>query len=320
MIKVLQATPAPPIVAPPALCRRIADFMSQASIEATRPSAAEVQELGAILPAGAEVYLTALPNRDPMEIVETAVAVRRAGLEPVPHVAARHHADLESIATLLKRLHGEAGVTCVMLIGGDMATPLGSVRDARQVIDSGVLQDSGILEIGLPGFPDGHPVVGDDELECALVTKLAAAQSAGIDTHIVTQFCFEAEPVLNWLTRLRARGVNAPVRVGFAGPTSLMSWLSFARRCGVRASAETLAKRSGLIKQAFRSVSPDPQIRQVAEATLNGDWGEVASHIFSFGGIVSTARWTVGPARGPIELTADGFEVVGRPAPIRLKA
>jgi methylenetetrahydrofolate reductase (NADPH) len=197
-------------------------------------------------------------------------------------------------------------VTKIMLIGGDTATPAGAVADAHQVIASGVLQENGVRQVGLPGFPDGHPVLSDEEVECGLVTKLAAAQSAGLEPVIVTQFGFEVAPILRWLEWLRARGLNAPVRIGFAGPTSLMTWLNYARKCGVRASAEALAKRSGLMKQAFRTVAPDPLIRAIAEATAHERFGDVAPHVFSFGAIAATARWTMGSASGAIRLTDEG--------------
>ncbi len=296
---------APPLSDERALSRVI-EFMSQASFEATKPSQGDIRTIGTILSPGMPVYLTALPGRDPTELVATAISVRDAGLVPVPHLAARHHKDMRSIDRLLGRLNGEARVTRIMLIGGDTSVPVGSVADAQQVIDSGVLQGNGIRDVGLPGFPDGHPILSDDEVECSLVTKLAAAQSAGLDTHIVTQFGFEVPPMLRWIAWLRDRGVNVPVRVGFAGPANLMTWLNFARKCGVRASAEALAKRSGLIKQAFRTVAPDPLIRQVAEASADGRLGDVSPHIFSFGGIASSARWTMAPVKGAVRLTPEG--------------
>ena len=70
MIKVLHARPEASALTPAAARTRIVDFMRGASIEATRPSDAEVAQLGAILPKGTEVYLTALPGRDPAEQVE----------------------------------------------------------------------------------------------------------------------------------------------------------------------------------------------------------------------------------------------------------
>ena len=306
MIDTSRAPKMPPPLDAVSSKQRIVGFMRDASFEATRPSPADIRAIGGILTPGMYVYLTALPGRDPTELVATAMSVRDAGLTPVPHIAARHFEDMRALERLLGRLNAEAGVTRIMLIGGDTGTPAGSVADAQQVIDSEVLQKNGIREIGLPGFPDGHPVLSDDEVECSLVTKLAAAQSAGLEPHIVTQFCFDVPPILRWIEWLRDRGLHVPVRVGFAGPTSLMTWLNFARKCGVRASAEALAKRSGLIKQAFRTVAPDPLIRQVAEATAGGRLGEVAPHIFSFGGITSTARWTMGPATGELRLTPEG--------------
>jgi methylenetetrahydrofolate reductase (NADPH) len=290
---------------------RVVAFMRDASFEATRPSLADVRAVGVILHKGMDVYLTAVPGRDPTELVATAIALAEAGLTPVPHVAARHYPDMKAIDRLLTRLSAEAGVSKIMLIGGDTATPAGSVADAHQVIESGVLQKNGIRQIGLPAFPDGHPVLSDEEVECSLVTKLAAAQSGGLEPVIVTQFCFEIAPILRWLAWLRDRGLNAPARIGFAGPTSLMTWLNYARKCGVRASAEALAKRSGLMKQAFRTVAPDPLIRAIAEATAHERYGDVAPHIFSFGGVAATARWTMAPASGAIRLTEEGgFETI----------
>jgi methylenetetrahydrofolate reductase (NADPH) len=96
------------------------------------------------------------------------------------------------------------------------------------------------------------------------------------------------------------------VRIGLAGPTSLMTWLKFASKCGVRASAEALAKRSGLIQQAFRSVAPDPLIRSLVEAKAGRAYGEVTPHIFSFGAIVPTARWAMALAQQPLRLTHEG--------------
>ena len=284
----------------------ISQFMRQVTFEVTRPSLADNRALGSVLLPGMEVYVTALPGRDPTELVATAQDLTQAGLKPVAHIAARHFDSLRAIDHLLKRLHSEAGVTSIMLIGGDTGQAAGSVQDALQVIESGLLQANGIERVGLPGFPEGHPALSEEEVECSLVTKLAALQGAGLEAHVVTQFCFDVEPILQWLDWLRARGLTIPVRIGLAGPTSLMTWLKFASKCGVRASAEALAKRSGLIQQAFRSVAPDPLIRSLVEAKAGRAYGEVTPHIFSFGAIVPTARWAMALAQQPLRLTLEG--------------
>lgn len=284
----------------------IASFMRSASFEVTRPSQQDIHDLRATLSPGTDVYLTAVPRRPPDEIACAAHQVRMAGLEPVPHIAARHFSSLKEIDNLIRRLVRDAEVNKIMLVGGDMPPVAGAVPDALCVIQSGLLQASGVKAVGLPGFPDGHPVLSDDELELALVTKTAAAQSAGLEAHIVTQFCFDSRPIVRWLGWLRQRGVNLPVRVGFAGPTSLMSWLKFARKCGVRASAEALASRSGLAKHAFKAVAPDVIVRDVAAVANEGHFGRVEPHFFGFGGAGVTARWAAAPAAGRIALTEQG--------------
>ena len=140
----------------------------------------------------------------------------------------------------------------------------------------------------------------------SLVTKLAAMQNGGLDGYIVTQFCFHAHTIIRWLEWLRARGIQSHVKVGLAGPTSLMTWLNYARKCGVKASAEALASRSGLVKHAFKPVAPDTIIRKVAGAWAQKHVGDVAPHLFAFGGIGATAKWPQPAIAGKIKLNADG--------------
>ncbi len=294
--------------APPAsdIVSRIADFMRGTSIEATRPTKADAETLRETLPSGTRIFLSAVPKRPRDEVVAAARAIRDVGLVPVPHIAARSFPDIAAAADLLTRLKGEADVRALLVIGGDLASPEGDILAAQQLIESGVLRACGIERVGIAGYPDGHPRMSDEELESTLVTKVAAAQSAGLDVHIVTQFCFEPQAILRWIEWLRRRGLHLPVEIGLAGPTSLMTWLNYARRCGVRASAEALARRSGLVKHAFSAVAPDPIIRALVEALPREDLSEISPHLFSFGGIGPTARWAAGAMRGALTLDKDG--------------
>lgn len=289
----------------------IMTFLQSASFEATRPSSADIRSLGEILPRATRVYLTAIPGRPLDELVAAAQAVRAAGLEPWPHVSARHFSDIGTVASHVRDLRAQADVRGLLLVGGDIAQPKGAVRHVLDIIESGVLEEQGIAEVGLAGFPDGHPQMNEDELEANLLTKLAALQQHGLDGHIVTQFCFDARPLIAWLEWLRGRGVHTPVRIGLAGPTSLLTWLNYARKCGVKASAEALASRSGLVKQAFKAVAPDPLIRTLAAAQANGQLENASAHFFAFSGVVQTAQWAKAPMTGAIRLNKEGgFDAV----------
>jgi methylenetetrahydrofolate reductase (NADH) len=247
---------------------RIAAFMDGFSIEATRPSDADIAAL-ATLKRGARVYLSAVPNRPAHESLGAAILVRAAGFEPVPHVAVRNFAGIAALDDFLARLNGEAGVTHVLVIAGDRAE-CGPLRRALDAIDGGALRRRGIRTIGIAGYPEGHPRIGEVELNRALGEKIAAAEATGLTVEIVTQFCFNAGAILDFLARLRAFGFEHPVRVGLVGPTGLAPLLRYAARCGVRTSAQALVQRSGLVRQMFAMTTPDDLVRALAEAAPAG--------------------------------------------------
>ena len=200
----------------------------------------------------------------------------------------RAAADLQN---LLASLRGEADVRRLLVIGGDVDTA-GPFADALAVIQKGRLRETGIDEIGIGGYPEGHPRIAPDRLETALDQKIAAARAAGLRVHIVSQFSFSPEHILAWLKRLRACGIAVPVKVGMAGPTSMPALLRYAKRCGVNASLRGLM--SGAAAGLLGNVGPD---RIIEALSLARDLGDAAPHYFSFGGAVETARYACSTSR-----------------------
>ena len=127
----------------------------------------------------------------------------------------------------------------LLVIGGDVDAA-GPYPDALSVIQKGHLREAGIEEIGIGAYPEGHPRIPAGRLEAALDEKIAAATAQGLGVHIVSQFSFSPERILAWLRQLRACGIDQPVKVGMAGPTSVPALLRYAQRCGVAASLRGL--------------------------------------------------------------------------------
>jgi len=267
------------------------DFAQQFSIEATRPNASEIAALADILPPGTPIYFSAVPTITAAELIADAALLRKSGLEPVVHIAARRTRAAADLHDLLSRLHGEADVRRLLVIGGDVE-PLGPFNDALAVIQKGRLREAGIAEIGVGAYPEGHHRIPASRLEAALDEKIAAAAAQGLAVHIVSQFSFSPDRIVAWLRRLRACGISKPVKVGMAGPTSVPGLLRYAKRCGVDASLRGLM--SGAAAGLIGNIGPDRIVEALAAA---GDIGDSAPHYFSFGGAVETARYACSTSR-----------------------
>ena len=286
----------------------IAAFMARASFETTRPTLGDIEALRAGIAPKTPIYVSAVPAHPLALQIDTATSLAAAGFEPVPHIAARRFSSGAELDRHLGRLNDDAGVRRVLAIGGDLAAPAGPFFAAIEVIESGLLQSRGIVDVGIAAYPDGHPRLGASELDRALAAKVEAAAETGLAVHIVTQFSFSAPSILNWIGRLRDQGIDLPIRIGLAGPTTLSGLLRYARICGVTASAQGLMRHTGLARQLFGMVTPDSVLRPLAEATAGRT--DVAPHIFSFGGLAAAARWAAAAAAGRITLDgADRFTV-----------
>lgn len=262
--------------------------VSAYTLEATRPTADELARLAALVPPGQPLYLSHVPSQSVREIAGLAIAVRRAGLEPVLHLAARRIASPDDLTECLKRACGEAGMRRALAIGGDIPQPMGPYADALALIRGTDWHAAGIAEIGIAGHPQGHPAIAADTMTRALTDKLAAARDAGLRTHIVTQFAFSAAPIVAFVQNLRAAGVTVPVRIGLAGPTRLTALLRYAARCGVAASAQGLMSGAATALALAGRVGPDTVLDALRRTP---GLGAVAPHYFSFGGLMETARY-----------------------------
>jgi methylenetetrahydrofolate reductase (NADPH) len=265
---------------------RAAEIVGHYSIEATRPSAADIEAVAAHAGPGRWLYLSAVPAQPLADLAGVAAQVRRAGLEPVVHLPARRLASKAELIEILARLRGEADVRRLLVLAGEFDPP-GAFADALALIRDGGLRDAGIDDIGITGYPEGHPRIGSEQLAAAMADKIAAAQEQGLRLHIVTQFAFSAEPIAAWIRGLRGQGIALPVRVGLAGPTSLTALLRYAKRCGVNASMRGLA--SGAAASLIGNVGPEKIVD--ALCADSADLGEISVHYFSFGGIADTARY-----------------------------
>ena len=224
--------------------------------------------------------------------VSGAKQIRSLGFEPVPHISARRLRSSAELQEFLSRLREEAAIHRVFAIAGDLPAPAGPYEDALAIIQSRELVDSGVKHVSISGYPEGHPQISQTKLWEALRTKHRVLKERGAIVEIMTQFSFDAAPVLLWLERLREEeGITATVRVGLPGPASVRTLLRFAKVCGVSATAGVMAKYGVSITHLLSTAGPQRLLRAFLAQLRPGVHGSVRFHFYPFGGLKNTVSW-----------------------------
>jgi methylenetetrahydrofolate reductase (NADPH) len=281
-----------PASATESLNERLSELLTAGSLEISPRELHRAGEVAALLPAGSCVYIPSLPGLPLARTLDAVAALRAAGLDPVPHVSARRIRDAEEFREFLKNAAARHSVHRVLLVGGDEPRPRGPFRDSLEVLERGVLKECGIREIGVPGYPEGHPRIALNALESALKRKIALAAEQGMGTYMVTQFCFSPQRVVEFCAGLARAWPHLPVYVGIAGPADPIALARYAQRCGVSVSLRALRHLGAGIARLVTQTDPRDQLVALARySSLRGQSNVVGVHIYSFGGAVSTARW-----------------------------
>jgi methylenetetrahydrofolate reductase (NADPH) len=278
------------------LARAVAMLARTASIETSARNLAEIDTYASLVPAGTDVYVAWLPRMPYHHVASAARRVRQVGMNPVPHVTPRQLASREAAEDFLSRLRDDAGVTRVLLVAGD-GDPVGPYDSSAQFLASGLLEAHGIRSVGVAGYPEGHPRIPAEAIASALARKTEEAARRAVELFVVTQFCFDGDLVLDWLARLRERGIAAPVRVGVAGPATVRALLGYAARCGIGKSIRAVRARAISLPHLLDEHGPDRVVRRVAEG--GAGLGIAGLHCFPFGGFARSARWLAAAAGEP---------------------
>jgi methylenetetrahydrofolate reductase (NADPH) len=262
------------------------------SLEMNADRAGDARAIAELLPTGTKVYVNHLPRNALAETLRSLVALRAAGLEPVPHVAARRVASRAALKEFLEHAVRDADVRKVFLIGGDDPKPAGPYRDSLGPLTDGLISECGIHEVGIAGYPEGHARIPRAVLERAMDEKLATAAAQGLSLYVLTQFCFAPMRVIEYCAELAQRCPALPVYVGIAGPTEPLRLLRFAQRCGVSASLRALRAQGFGVARLVTHTDPAEQLHAVARyCASRRACNVVGVHVFSFGGAREAASW-----------------------------
>ena len=209
-------------------------------------------------------------------------------LKLIPHIAARTIRDKGHLREILTRLE-EAKVESVFVPGGDAPKPAGEYDCALDVLRDMAEIGHDIADVGIASHPEGHPLVGDEELLKLLLEKQNYA------TYLVTQMCFDPQVLVNWLKKVRREGVTLRAWIGLPGVADMARLISLSLRIGVGQSVKVLKNQKGLLRKMIsaKPYQPDDLLAGLEPYLDDPEFDIPGFHLFSFNDIERTERWRV---------------------------
>lgn len=273
-------------------------LFSNYSLEITGKDVRQIAAAGSQIPPGTPINIAFLGNESHGQRIGAASLIRRSGFEPVPIISSRRLKSRQDRDALLSGLLGAAQPTRFMFVGGDPASPAGPFRDTFDLIASNIVDDFGIRNVGIAGYPEGHPRIACARLWEALKGKIDLLSASGCNVEITTQFGFDADAVVDWIAGVRAAGIDVPIRIGVPGPADVGRLLRFAARFGVASSAGIVRKYGFSLAGLVNTIGPDRFVDRLCKGIARVDLGPVLLHLYPFGGIADTVAWADGIMAG----------------------
>jgi len=254
------------------------------------PTASIEDAILEFVPRQVTVAVTASPTKGLEATLELSARLCEAGYAVVPHVSARLVRDEAHLGEIVARVQ-ELGITDIFVPAGDADPPAGkfesslSLLEALQGIDEAL--DRKLPRIGITGYPESHPKIGDD------VTIQAMWDKRRFASYIVSNLCFDAGTLQGWVHRVRARGVALPLRVGIAGPVDRTKLVAMASKIGVADSARYLRSHSSTVLKlnAPGGYSPDRLLAKVGPMLADPASNVEGLHVFTFNQVRETELW-----------------------------
>jgi 5,10-methylenetetrahydrofolate reductase len=248
------------------------------------PLKSAAEQLGS-LPVGATVTVTASPAKGIEATVELAETLQAAGFSAIPHLSARMIRDRGHLRELLARM-ADAGIVRTFVVGGD-ADESGEFDDGLALLRAMAEIGHGLREIGVPGYPQGHPDIPEVRLLQALADKQPYAD------YVTTQLCFDPSAIATWIADRRAAGLTLAVHVGLPGVAELHKLMLISARIGVADSRRFLAKNARLVGRLVRPGGYSPSGLLTELGSLAADpWAAIGGlHIYTFNQVATTEAW-----------------------------
>jgi methylenetetrahydrofolate reductase (NADPH) len=246
---------------------------------------AGVQEAAAALPPHSSVTVTASPRLGVAATLDTTEWLVAHGHDACPHLAARSIRDRAHLAEIVARIRG-AGIRKAFVVGGD-GEAIGEFPDGLSLLHALEPLGGWLEEVGVPSYPEGHPVISDRVLLDDLRAKQPYAQAT------TTQMSFNPVAIADWIRRLRGEGVTLPIHLGVPGVLQLRKLMTIGTRIGVLDSTKYLMKNRSLLGHLVGSgaFGAEALLAGLAPTLADPQANVRALHVFTMNQVAETVDW-----------------------------
>ncbi len=267
----------------PATRLAIADVLRNARFEIIPLKNASAQ--ARFLPSGAVVTVTASPNKGMEATLELAAELAEAGFDVTPHLSARLHRDRAHLQATLTRAR-ELGLRRAFVVGGDHTDP-GDFFDGISLLRAMAEIGHPFEEVGIPAYPEGHPLIPSSQLDEALAEKQPYAD------HLATQMCFDAAAIRSFLSDARRRQISLPAMLGVPGVGGRLKLLQISARIGVGDSVRFLTKNARVVTKLMGPGGYDPGelLEDLGDSLADPRLAIEGVHIYTFNRCEATEAW-----------------------------
>ena len=264
---------------------RVAPLLRRPRYEVLPVASAEDTVLGWV-PPEVTVAVTASPAKGLDPTLDLTVRLAARGYHAVPHLSARLVRDDAHLAEIVARLKA-GGVDDVFVPAGDADPPAGPFDSALSLLDRLAEMGRPFARVGVTGYPESHPRIGDDITIQAMWDKRRHA------TYLVSNLCFDPATLRRWIARVRARGITLPMFIGIAGPVDRARLLRMATKAGVSESAHFLAGHTDWLLRLGTPAgySPNRLLDRTGTALADPASAVEGLHIFTFNQVRQTEQW-----------------------------
>jgi methylenetetrahydrofolate reductase (NADPH) len=232
-----------------------------------------------------KVTVTASPRRGLEPTLDLTERLTRAGYATVPHISARLVRDRPHLSELLDRLLA-GGVRELFVLAGDAAEPAGEFPGAADLLEAMGPRRAEFDAIGITGYPESHHLISDEETIRAMFAKAPMA------THIVSQLCFDAEVIADWIGKVRRRGTDLPIWIGIPGNVNYRKLLRVSMKIGLGESTRFLRHHGNWVSRLIkRQFTPDRLVRELTPSVTDPAARVAGFHLYTFNEVARTERW-----------------------------